>query len=129
MAIFADKVSTTFELPGWRVVANCGVARGIVVRSRSMAGSLGAALQTLFGGHISLYTRLCERSRDDAYELMLTHARELGANAVIGVRYDATQMGPGITEVLVYGTAVRVERASDEAAASDEPPAAGEAGA
>jgi uncharacterized protein YbjQ (UPF0145 family) len=111
MAIFSDKVTTAFELPGQRVVRNHGVVRGIVVRSRSIVGSLGAALQTLFGGNITLYTTLCERARLDAYELMLSHARELGANAVIGVRYDATEIGPGITEVLAYGTAVSVDTA------------------
>ena len=109
MAIFSDKVTTAFELPGHRVVENCGVVRGIIVRSRSIVGSIGAGLQSLFGGNISLYTPLCERARDDAYELMLAHAREGGANAVIGVRYDATEVGAGITEVLAYGTAVRVE--------------------
>jgi uncharacterized protein YbjQ (UPF0145 family) len=111
MAIFSDKVTTAFELPGHRVLHNHGVVRGIVVRSRSIVGSVGAALQTLFGGNITLYTQLCERARDDAYELMLSHARELGANAVIGVRYDATEIGPGITEVLAYGTAVSIETA------------------
>jgi uncharacterized protein YbjQ (UPF0145 family) len=109
MAIFIDKVTTAFELPGHRVVENCGVVRGIIVRSRSIVGSIGAGLQSLFGGNISLYTQLCERARDDAYELMLAHAREVGGNAVIGVRYDATEVGAGITEVLAYGTAVRVE--------------------
>jgi uncharacterized protein YbjQ (UPF0145 family) len=109
MAIFNDKVTTAFELPGHRVVQNFGIVRGIIVRSRSIVGSVGAALQTLLGGNITLYTRLCERARDDAYQLMLSHARELGANAVIGVRYDATEIGAGISEVLAYGTAVRVE--------------------
>jgi uncharacterized protein YbjQ (UPF0145 family) len=109
MAIFSHQVTTAFELPGHRLVQSLGLVRGIVVRSRSIVGSFGAALQTLFGGNITLYTRLCERARDDAYELMLLHARELGANAVIGVRYDATEIGVGITEVLAYGTAVRVE--------------------
>ncbi len=111
MAIFSDKVTTAFELPGQRVVRNHGVVRGIVVRSRSIVGSIGASLQTLFGGNITLYTQLCERARDDAYQLMLSHARELGANAVIGVRYDATEIGPGISEVLAYGTAVTVDTA------------------
>jgi uncharacterized protein YbjQ (UPF0145 family) len=109
MAIFNDKVTTAFELPGQRVVQNFGIVRGIIVRSRSIVGSVGAALQTLFGGNITLYTQLCERARDDAYQLMLRHARELGANAIIGVRYDATEIGVGISEVLAYGTAVRVE--------------------
>jgi uncharacterized protein YbjQ (UPF0145 family) len=115
MAIFSDKVTTAFELPGHRVVLNLGMVRGIVVRSRSLVGSIGAALQTLFGGNITLYTQLCERARDDAYELMLKHAREMGANAVIGVRYDATEVGPGITEVLAYGTAVKID-ASEQGA-------------
>ena len=109
MTIFNDKVTTAFELPGQRVVQNFGIVRGIIVRSRSIVGSVGAALQTLFGGNITLYTQLCERARDDAYLLMLRHAREVGANAVIGVRYDATEIGVGISEVLAYGTAVRVE--------------------
>jgi uncharacterized protein YbjQ (UPF0145 family) len=112
MAIFSDKVTTAFELPGHRVVRNLGIVRGIVVRSRSIVGSLGAALQTLFGGNITLYTQLCERARDEAYELMLRHAREMGANAVIGVRYDATEIGPGVTEVLAYGTAVNIDTAA-----------------
>jgi uncharacterized protein YbjQ (UPF0145 family) len=111
MAIFGDKVTTAFDLPGHRVLVSLGVVRGIVVRSRSLVGSIGAGLQTLFGGNITLYTQLCERARDDAYELMLRHARELGANAVIGVRYDATEVGPGITEVLAYGTAVKIDAA------------------
>lgn len=109
MAIFSDKITTAFELPGHRVVENCGVVRGIVVRSRSVLGSIGAGLQSLLGGNISLYTQLCERARDDAYELMLEHAREVGGHAIIGVRFDATDLGGGITEVLAYGTAVRVE--------------------
>ncbi len=109
MAIFDDKVTTAFELPGHRVVRNCGIVRGIIVRSRSIAGSIGAALQTLLGGNITLYTQLCERAREDAYQLMLAHAREAGGNAIIGFRYDANDIGPGVTEVLAYGTAVRVE--------------------
>src|ERR1700691_2689615 len=111
MTIVNDKVTTAFELAGYRVAQNLGVVRGIVVRSRSIVGSIGAALQTLFGGNITLYNQLCERARDDAYELMLRHARELGANAVIGVRYDATEVGPGVTEVLAYGTAVNIDTA------------------
>jgi uncharacterized protein YbjQ (UPF0145 family) len=109
MTIVNDKVTTAFELAGHRVVQNCGVVRGIVVRSRSIVGSIGAGLQTLFGGNITLYTQLCERAREDAFQLMLTHARQAGANAVIGMRYDANEIGPGVTEVLAYGTAVRVE--------------------
>jgi uncharacterized protein YbjQ (UPF0145 family) len=101
--------TTTFELAGYRVVKSFGVVRGIIVRSRSIVGNIGANLQSLFGGNISLYTSLCERAREDAFNLMLTHAGELGANAVVGVRYDATEIAAGITEVLCYGTAVSVE--------------------
>ena len=101
--------TTTFELPGYRVVKSLGVVRGIVVRSRSIIGNLGAHLQSLVGGNISLYTTLCERTREEAFNQMIAHAGELGANAVVGIRYDATEIGPGITEVLCYGTAVSVE--------------------
>ena len=101
--------TTTFELPGFRVTKSFGVVRGIIVRSRSIIGNFGASIQSLFGGNISLYTTMCERAREDAYNLMLTHAGQLGANAVIGVRYDATEIAQGITEVLCYGTAVYVE--------------------
>jgi uncharacterized protein YbjQ (UPF0145 family) len=104
-------VTTAFELPGHRVVQNFGVVRGIVVRSRSIVGSIGAGLQTLIGGNITLYTELCERAREDAFRLMLEHAAETGANAVVGARYDANEVAAGVTEVLAYGTAVRVERA------------------
>ena len=102
-------VTTAFELPGHRVAGNLGLVRGIVVRSRSLLGNIGAGFQTLFGGNITLYTELCERARGDAYGLMLKHAGELGANAVIGVRYDANEVTAGVTEVLAYGTAVVVE--------------------
>jgi uncharacterized protein YbjQ (UPF0145 family) len=102
--------TTTFDLPGYRVVKSFGVVRGIVVRSRSIVGNLGASIQSLFGGNISLYTSLCERARQDAFNQMITHAGELGANAVVGVRYDATELVAGITEVLCYGTAVFVEQ-------------------
>ena len=102
--------TTTFELPGYRVVKSFGVVRGIIVRSRSVIGNIGASIQSIFGGNISLYTALCERTRGDAYNLMLEHAGQLGANAVIGVRYDATEIAAGITEVLCYGTAVFVEQ-------------------
>ena len=102
--------TTTFELPGYRVVRSLGVVRGIIVRSRSIVGNLGAGLQSLIGGNITIYTSLCERAREDAFNQMLTHAGELGGNAVIGVRYDATEIGNGITEVLCYGTAVYVEK-------------------
>lgn len=96
-------------MPGYRVAKSFGVVRGIVVRSRSVIGNIGASVQAIFGGNISLYTDLCERARGDAFNLMLQHAGQLGANAVIGVRYDATEIAPGITEVLCYGTAVSVE--------------------
>ena len=101
--------TTAFELPGFRVVKNFGVVRGIVVRSRSVVGNIGANIQSLFGGNITIYTELCEQTRDDAFRDMITHANQLNANAVIGVRYDATELAPGITEVLCYGTAVQVE--------------------
>ncbi|MDD3887875.1 MAG: YbjQ family protein [Patescibacteria group bacterium] len=101
--------TTIFELPNKKIIKNLGLVKGIIVRSRSVLGSIGAAFQTIVGGNITLYTSLCERTRQDAYNLMLEHAKELGANAVIGVRYDATEIGAGITEVLCYGTAVVVE--------------------
>jgi len=104
--------TTAFELPGYRIVKSFGVVRGIIVRSRSIIGNIGAAIQSIFGGNISLYTSLCERARDDAFQQMLAHGGELGANAIIGVRYDATEIGNGITEVLCYGTAVLVETRS-----------------
>ena len=97
------------SLDGYRVVQNLGIIRGIVVRSRSIVGNIGAALRTLVGGNISLLTDLCERTREEAFQLMLTHASEVGANAVIAVRYDATEVMNGVTEVLCYGTAVVVE--------------------
>jgi len=103
--------TTTFELPGYSVVKSFGVVRGIVVRSRSIIGNIGAGIQAIFGGNISLYTELCERAREDAFNQMLTHAGQLGATAVIGVRYDATEIAAGISEVLCYGTAVTVEQA------------------
>ncbi|MCX8089530.1 MAG: heavy metal-binding domain-containing protein [Verrucomicrobiae bacterium] len=101
--------TTAFELPGFRVVKSLGVVRGVVVRSRSVIGNIGASFQALIGGNISLYTELCERARAEAFNQMLAHAGELGANAVIGVRYDATEIGTGITEVICYGTAAVVE--------------------
>src|SRR6266403_1348463 len=104
--------TTTFDLPGYRLTRSLGVVRGIIVRSRSIVGNIGASIQSLFGGNISLYTSLCERARDDAFRQMLAHAAELGANAVVGVRYDATEIAAGITEVLCSGTAVVVEPAS-----------------
>jgi uncharacterized protein YbjQ (UPF0145 family) len=102
-------VTTTNDLSGYRVNRNLGIARGIVVRSRSILGNIGAGLQALVGGNITLYTELCEKAREDAYELLLQHAGERGANALIGVRYDANEVSDGITEVLAYGTAVVVE--------------------
>jgi uncharacterized protein YbjQ (UPF0145 family) len=102
-------VTTGFELPEYRTVRSLGVVRGIVVRSRSIVGTIGASLQTLVGGNITLYTELCENARADAFRLMLEHAAELGANALIGVRYDANEVTAGVTEVLAYGTAVVVE--------------------
>ena len=102
-------VTTGFELDNFRVVKNLGVVRGIVVRSRSIFGTIGAGLQTIVGGNITLLTNLCEKTRSEAFELMLQHASELGANAVIGARYDATEVMQGVTEVLAYGTAVFVE--------------------
>ena len=101
--------TTAFGLDGYRVVKNLGVVRGIVVRSRSIFGTIGAGLQTLVGGNISIFTDLCEQTRKDALERMLEHARALGSNAVIGLRYDATEIMQGVTEVLCYGTAVLVE--------------------
>ena len=102
--------TTAFDLPGQRVTRNFGVVRGIVVRSRSIFGTIGASLQTLVGGNITLFTELCEKTRSDAYEMMLRHAEQLGANAVIGIRYDANEVMSGVTEVLAYGTAVQVEQ-------------------
>ena len=104
-------VSTAFELEGYRVVRNLGVVRGIVVRSRSVIGTIGASLQTLVGGNITLLTNLCEKTRSESFDLMLEHAAQLGANAVVGARYDATEIMQGVTEVLAYGTAVVVEKA------------------
>lgn len=101
-------VTQAFELPSHRIVRNYGVVRGIIVRSRSLIGNIGAGFQQMFGGNISIYTELCERARIDAYELMIQHASQIGANAVIGVRYDATEIAQGVTEVLCYGTAVTV---------------------
>jgi uncharacterized protein YbjQ (UPF0145 family) len=103
-------VTSALELPGYRIVRNFGIVRGIIVRSRSVIGNLGAAIQTIVGGNITILTNLCEKTREDAYELMLTHAAQHGANAVVGMRYDATEIMQGVTEVLAYGTAVQVER-------------------
>jgi uncharacterized protein YbjQ (UPF0145 family) len=107
-------VTTAFEISGYRIVKNLGVVRGIVVRSRSVFGTLGASLQTLIGGNISLFTSLCEKTRSDAFNLMLQHAAELGANGLVGVRYDANDVMQGVTEVLAYGTAVVLEPVATE---------------
>jgi uncharacterized protein YbjQ (UPF0145 family) len=103
--------TTAFTLAGQRITKELGTVRGVVVRSRSIIGSFGGFLQTIVGGDITLFTELCERTRQDAYERMVAHARELGANAIIGLRYDATEISQGVTEVLCYGTAVVVEPA------------------
>jgi uncharacterized protein YbjQ (UPF0145 family) len=105
-----NMTSTTFEIEGYKVVKNLGVVRGIVVRSRSIIGNIGAGIQSLFGGNITLYTELCEQTRKQAFENIIKHAEELGANAIIGVRYDATEIAAGITEVICYGTAVIVKK-------------------
>lgn len=110
MSLTHPLTTTAFELPGYRLARSFGVVRGIVVRSRSIIGNFGASIQAIFGGNISLYTALCERAREDAFNQMLDHAGQLGANAVVGVRYDATEISAGITEVLCYGTAVFVEQ-------------------
>ena len=102
-------ITTAQEIPGYRVTRNFGVVRGIIVRSRSLVGNIGASLQTLFGGNITIYTELCEKARDDAHRSMVDHAGQLGANAIIGVRYDATEIMQGVTEVLCYGTAVNAK--------------------
>ena len=101
--------TTTFSIEGYRVTRSLGVVRGITVRSRSIVGTIGGSLQTIFGGNISLFTELCEKTREEAFEMMVSHAQAMGANAVIGVRYDATELLQGVTEVLCYGTAVTVQ--------------------
>ena len=103
-------VTTNFQLDGYKITKNLGVVRGIIVRSRSLIGNIGAGFQILFGGNITLYTNLCEQTRRDAFEVMIQHAAQLGANAVIGFRYDATEIMGGVTEVLAYGTACFVEK-------------------
>jgi len=108
MSINPQLTTTAFVLDGYHITKNLGIVRGITVRSRSFIGTFGASLQTLVGGNITLFTELCEKTREEAFELMLTHAADHGANAVIGVRYDATEVMQGVTEVLCYGTAVQV---------------------
>lgn len=103
-------VTTAFDFEGCRIVKNLGIVRGIIVRSRNIFENIGAAFQTIAGGNITLYTELCEKTRQDAFELMIKHAEEIGANAVIGMRYDANEVMQGVTEVLAYGTAVVIER-------------------
>lgn len=111
-AVGLNMVTTAFELPGYRIVRNLGLVRGVTVRSRSILGNLGASLQTIVGGNITLFEEMCEKTREEALELMLQHASQHGANAVIGVRYDATEVMQGVTEVLAYGTAVQVQPAT-----------------
>ncbi len=106
-----EMVTTAFTLDGYRITKNLGIVRGIVVRSRSIFGTIGAGLQTIVGGNISLLTELCEKTREQSFELMCAHADQLGANAIVGARYDATEVMQGVTEVLCYGTAVVVEKA------------------
>lgn len=103
-------VTTAFELDGYRVVRNLGVVRGITVRSRSIFGTIGGSLQTIVGGNITAFTKLCEQTRAEAFDILVQHASEIGANAIIGMRYDATEIMSGVSEVLAYGTAVVVER-------------------
>ena len=107
-------VTTAFDLPNYRVVQNLGVVRGIVVRSRNIFATIGAGLQTIVGGNITVWTNLCKQTRADAFDIMIQHATEVGANAIIGARYDTTEIGQGVTEVLAYGTAVIVEPANPE---------------
>jgi uncharacterized protein YbjQ (UPF0145 family) len=102
-------VTTTFNFEGYKVVKYLGVVRGITVRSRSIVGSFGAGIQQVFGGNISIYTELCEQARQEAFDLMLRHAQEMGANAIIGMRYDANEVSDGVAEVLAYGTAVVIQ--------------------
>lgn len=108
-SVSPQMVTTAFDLPGYRVRQNLGVVRGIVVRSRSIVANIGASLQTIIGGNITAWTRLCEQTRAEAFDIMVQHATEVGANAIIGARYDATEIATGATEVLAYGTAVIVE--------------------
>jgi uncharacterized protein YbjQ (UPF0145 family) len=108
-SVASHMVTTAFELPGFRITRNLGVVRGITVRSRSVFGTIGGSLQTLVGGNITLFTQLCEKARGEAFEIMIQHASEIGANAIIGARYDANEVMGGVTEVLAYGTAVIVE--------------------
>jgi uncharacterized protein YbjQ (UPF0145 family) len=112
VSVNPSMVTTAFELPGYRVVKSLGLVRGVTVRSRSIVGTIGASIETLIGGHITLFEEMCEQTREQALDLMMEHATEHGANAVIGVRYDATEVMQGVTEVIAYGTAVQVQPAS-----------------
>lgn len=103
-------VTTAFIIDGYKIVRTLGVVRGITVRSRSILGTIGGSLQTLFGGNITLFTELCEKTREESFELMIKHGEDLGANAIIGARYDTTDVLQGVSEVLCYGTAVVVEK-------------------
>src|SRR5271170_5160077 len=109
MTVSPNMITTTFELPGYRIAKTIGLVRGVTVRSRSIFGTIGASLETLIGGNITLFEEMCEKTREEALELMMQHAIQRGANAVIGVRYDANEMMQGVTEVLAYGTAVQVQ--------------------
>lgn len=115
VSVNPNMVTTAFELPGYRVVKSFGLVRGVTVRSRSIFGTIGASLETLVGGNITLFEDMCEKTREEALEVMMQHATEHGANAVIGMRYDATEVMQGVTEVLAYGTAVQVERIGSQA--------------
>lgn len=112
-SVSESMVTTAFELPGYRIKQNLGVVRGIVVRSRNVFVNIGAGLQTLVGGNIKAWSKLCEETRKEAFDIMIQHATEMGANAIVGARYDASEMGSGTTEVLAYGTAVIVEPTED----------------
>src|ERR1700689_3796664 len=116
VSVNPNMVTTAFDLPGYRVVRSLGLVRGVTVRSRSILGTLGASLETIVGGNITLFESMCEKTREQALELMIEHASQRGANAVIGVRYDATEVMQGVTEVIAYGTAVQVDRASEQLA-------------
>jgi uncharacterized protein YbjQ (UPF0145 family) len=105
-----NNITTTFQLEGFKITKNLGIVRGITVRSRSVFGTIGASFQTLVGGNISIYTELCEKTREEAFEILVRHAEQIGANAIIGMRYDANEIAQGVTEVLCYGTAVVVEK-------------------
>jgi len=112
VSVNPSMVTTTFDIPGYHVVKTLGLVRGVTVRSRSIFGTIGASLETLVGGNITLFEDMCEKTREQALDLMMEHAMEKGANAVLGVRYDATEVMQGVTEVMAYGTAVQVERNS-----------------